>query len=112
MEILLLSKQNMGKGLHKIFQDVVNKISQALPNFGESGSGVSYFIPEPRKFEEVTRLSEDIKKPWLKATMKEYMYTATVKTSTKFYKTALPYDMIFTKDNSSARDEQFDNLTR
>ena len=38
---------------------------------GESGSEVSYFIPEPRNFSEVTRLSENIKKPWLKSTMKE-----------------------------------------
>ena len=36
---------------------------------GESGSEVSYFIPEPRKFVEVTRLSYDIKKPWLKANL-------------------------------------------
>ena len=25
-----------------------------------------FFVPEPRNFAEVTRLSEDIKKPWLK----------------------------------------------
>ena len=30
-----------------------------------------YFIPEPRKFAEVTRLSADISKPWLKTTLKE-----------------------------------------
>ena len=36
----------------------------------EYGSEVSYFIPKPRKFVEVTILSEDIKKPWIKATMK------------------------------------------
>ena len=38
---------------------------------GESGSEVSHFIPESRKFAEVTKLSENIKKPWLKATLKE-----------------------------------------
>ena len=38
---------------------------------GESGSEVSYFIPEPKKFTEVTRLSDDINKPWLKETQKE-----------------------------------------
>ena len=38
---------------------------------GESGSEVSHFIPEPRNFSEVTKLSEKIKKPWLKATLKE-----------------------------------------
>ena len=67
----LLSTQNMGKGLHKVFKAVVNETSQVLPILGESGSEVSYFIPEPRNFVEVTRLSEDINKPWLKATMKE-----------------------------------------
>ena len=37
---------------------------------GESGSEVTHFIPEPRNFAEVTKLSDHIKKPWLKATMK------------------------------------------
>ena len=47
----------MGKGLNKVFKVVVNNISQALPILGESGSEVSYFIPEPTNFAEVTRLS-------------------------------------------------------
>ena len=38
---------------------------------GESGSEVSLFIPEPRNFDEVTKLSENIKKPWLKSTLKD-----------------------------------------
>ena len=38
---------------------------------GESGSEVSHFIPEPRNFVEVTKLPENIGKPWLKATLKE-----------------------------------------
>ena len=38
---------------------------------GESGSEVSHFIPGPRNFAEVTKLSENIRKPWLKATLKE-----------------------------------------
>ena len=38
---------------------------------GESGSEVSHFIPEPRNFSEVKKLSGIIKKPWLKATLKE-----------------------------------------
>ena len=42
-----------------------------MTNFGESGSEVSHFIPEPRNFAEVTKLSENIRKPWLKATLKE-----------------------------------------
>ena len=37
----------------------------------EYGSEVSHFIPEPRSFSEVTKLSNDINKPWLKATLKE-----------------------------------------
>ena len=51
---MLLSTQNLGKGLHKVFKAVENEILQALPILGESGSEVSYFIPEPRKFAEVT----------------------------------------------------------
>ena len=56
----------MGKGLQKVFKVVVNEILQVLPIWGESGSAFSYLIPEPRDFEEVTRLSEDIKKNWIK----------------------------------------------
>ena len=67
----LLSTWNMGKGLHKVFKAVANEIFQVLPILGESGSEVSYFIPEPRKFSEVTKFSENINKPWLKATLKE-----------------------------------------
>ena len=32
---------------------------------------MSNFIPEPRNFAEVTRLTENIRKPWLEATLKE-----------------------------------------
>ena len=35
-----------------------------------------------------------------------YLDNATVKTSTKFYKTTFPYDMIFTKDDVSTSDKQ------
>ena len=35
------------------------------------GSEFSHLIPEPRNFAEVTKLSDNIKKPWLKATIKE-----------------------------------------
>ena len=68
---MLLSTQNMGKVLHKVFKSFVNNILQVLPILGESGSNVSYFISEPRNFAEVTRLSEDIKKLSLKAPCKE-----------------------------------------
>ena len=42
----------------------------------------------------------------------KYLDTATVKASTKFYKTTLPSNMIFTKDDVSTRDEQVEKLTR
>ena len=61
----------MGKGLHKVFLTVVKKTLQELTPLGESGSEVSHFIPEPIKFAEVKQSSDNIKKPWLKATMKE-----------------------------------------
>ena len=48
-EALLLT-QTMGRVLHKLLKAVVNDIPQALPILGESGSEVSYFIPEPRNF--------------------------------------------------------------
>ena len=37
----------------------------------ESDSEVSHFIPEPRKFAEVKKWSDNTNKPWLKATLKE-----------------------------------------
>ena len=61
----------MGKGLHKVFSTTVKEISQELTALGESGSEDSHIIPEPRNFSEVTKLSEKIKKHWLKATLKE-----------------------------------------
>ena len=59
----------MGKGLHKVFTTFVKEISQELTSLEESGSEVCHFIPEPRNFAEVTRLSENIKKPWLKVNL-------------------------------------------
>ena len=61
----------MGKVLHKVFLTVVKEISQELTPLGEYGSEVSHFIPEPRNFSEVKKLSENIKKPWLKENLKE-----------------------------------------
>ena len=60
----------MGKILHRVFSTIVSEIPQELTNFGETGSELSHFIPEPRNFAEVTRLAENISKPWLKATLK------------------------------------------
>ena len=61
----LRATHKMGKGLHRVFRTIVSEISQELTNFGETGSEVSHFIPEPRNFAEVTRLAENIRKPWL-----------------------------------------------
>ena len=60
----------MGKGLHKVFKTSVKDIQQSLL-LGASGSEVSHLIPEPRNFNEVTKLSDDIKKPCIKATKKD-----------------------------------------
>ena len=49
----------MGKGLHKLFKNVVKENSQELPLLGESGSEVSHFIPEPRNFTEAKNLSDN-----------------------------------------------------
>ena len=67
----LKATRNMGKVLHKVFKIFVKEIQQELTPLGESGSEVSHFIPEPKNFAEVTNLSENTKKPWLKKTLKE-----------------------------------------
>ena len=43
-----------------MFKTVVKDILQDLPPMGEFGSVVSHFIPGPRNFSEVTKLSDDI----------------------------------------------------
>ena len=42
----------------------------------------------------------------------KYLGTATVKVRKKFYKTALPDDMIFTKEDFSTSDEQIERMAR
>ena len=49
--------QSMGKGLHKVFSTVVKDILQEFTALEESGSEVSHFIPEPRNFAELKKLS-------------------------------------------------------
>ena len=61
----------MSKCLHKVFKVIVNVISQLLPILGESGSEVFFLVLDPRNFTEVTRLSEDINKPWVKENLKD-----------------------------------------
>ena len=67
----LKSTQNMDKGSHKVFKNFAKGILQDLPPLGESSSEVSFFIPEPRNFYEVIKLSDDNEKPWIKANQKE-----------------------------------------
>ena len=67
----LKAKWSMVKGSHKVFSTVVKYISQELTPLGESGSEISHFIPKPGNFAEETKLSENVRKPWLKATLKE-----------------------------------------
>ena len=52
----------MGKFLHKVFSTIVKEILQELTDLGEYSSEVFHFIPEPIKFSEVTKLSENIRK--------------------------------------------------
>ena len=66
----LKATRSTGKVLYQVFSTVVKYISQEWTPLGESGSEVSHLIPEPRNFSEVTKLSENIKKPWLKANIK------------------------------------------
>ena len=42
----------------------------------------------------------------------KYLKAATVKVSTKFYRTTFPSDTIFTKEDVSTRDEKVEKLTR
>ena len=65
------SAKSMGKGSHKVFKADVKELNNSFPTLGESGSELSHFITEPRDFAEVTRLPANVKKPWLKATLKE-----------------------------------------
>ena len=44
--------------------------------------------------------------------LSKYLYTATVRRSKKDYKTTFPYDIIFTKSNSSTSDEKVEKLSR
>ena len=56
----LKDKRSMVKGLHKVFSTILKEISQELTTLEESCLEVSHFIPEPRNFATVTKLSENI----------------------------------------------------
>ena len=66
-----LTARIIGKGLHKVFKAVVNKLKNPLPTLVEPGSEVSHFIPETRNFVEVSRSPADVKKAWLESTLKD-----------------------------------------
>ena len=48
---------------------------------------------------------------YVSSTVAKYLDNATVKASKEVYKTNLPYDMIFTKEDASTSDEQVEKLT-
>ena len=64
----LKSTRNMDKVSHKVFKTTVKDILQYLTPFGESSSEVSHIILKPRNFYVATKLSDDIKKPWINET--------------------------------------------
>ena len=51
----------MGKGLHNVYEDIVNKLKNLLSALGKWVSEVSHFIPVPRDFAEVTTLQAYVK---------------------------------------------------
>ena len=56
----------MVKSLHKVFSTIVLEISQELNNLEETGSEVSYFLPEPRNFAEVKNCQKVLENPgWM-----------------------------------------------
>ena len=54
-----------------VFKFAVKELKNSLPYLGESGSEVSHFIYEPKNFAEFTKLPVEVKKDWMKATLKE-----------------------------------------
>ena len=61
MEMSVKATQSMGKGLHKVFKTLVKDILQEFQYLVESGTEVSHFKSEPRKFTEVTKKPDDLK---------------------------------------------------
>ena len=96
----------MVKGLHKVFKYVVDELNNSLHTLSETGSEVSYFIPEPRNLSKVTRLPTNVKKSWSKSTFKEIKHLInnknflieylekgyTVTTCMDVYKSNIQYD--------------------
>ena len=67
----MADSSGMGRRVQRLFHTVSAEIRKDKPDSGESGSEVAPFIPEPRNFAEVCRLPAEIRKPWLRATLKE-----------------------------------------
>ena len=63
--------KGLGRGVHRLFRTIAREVNKETPEMGEQGSEVAPFLPEPRNFAEVTRLPAEVKKPWLRATLKE-----------------------------------------
>ena len=59
------------KVLHKVFKTVVKEIFTRFTTFGRIWFIILPFHPRTQKLCEVTKLSDDITKPWIKATQKE-----------------------------------------
>ena len=45
-----LSAKRTVKGLHEVFDDILNELNNPLPTLREPGSEMSHFITEPRNF--------------------------------------------------------------
>ena len=70
MERSVKSYAQNGKRFTQSFQYYRIGDFTGMDQFWRNWSEVSHFIPEPRNFVEVTKLAENIIKPWLKATLK------------------------------------------
>ena len=71
MERSVKSYAKHGKRFTQVIQYGCKRNFQELTALGESGSEIYHFIPEHRIFAAVTKFSDNIKKPWLKANLKE-----------------------------------------
>ena len=67
----LADQSRLGIGLHCLFRTISVEISKDTLEIGEQGLEVAPFLPEPKNSAEVTRLQNDVKKPWLRANLKE-----------------------------------------
>ena len=94
------------KALGKWFVDTLGKISHA--NFLRYAHWFMSIIISQIKDHSIS-VDQAV---YATSIVEEYLDTAIGKASTKFYKTTLPYDMIFTNDDTSTSDEQVEKLTR